>query len=415
MAQRYNELDSLRGLASLSVVFHHCLLSFGAFYTVYHHQAVTNMVAKVLAFSPLHLFWAGHEAVILFFVLSGFVLALPFVATNKAKSYSNYIIKRLCRIYLPYAFAICLSIIMYSILNSSHTDHLSSWFNNMWTQRITFKELISFIFMTGYGTSRLDTATWSLVHELRISFFFPLIMLLIIKWKFNKIFFISLISYILLISIFFLTTHKFEIHIVFSLIKSARDTIYYTGFFIMGALIAKYKEQLRAVYIKLSFTSKVILFGISLMLYIIEWLIPGLGTIKFDSNPLSEMLMTTFIDWCIASSVLITIVFALNSVKLKVVLGKGILIYLGQISYSLYLIHPIILLIFVHFARGSNAVYLIVICVPILALLSAHIMHKFVEIPSIKIGKRLVALKQNSSKKTIKDVTRTISTANRKG
>ena len=43
---------------------------------------------------------AGHEAVIFFFVLSGFVLSIPFY--RRFVPYTPWIIKRCCRIYLPY-------------------------------------------------------------------------------------------------------------------------------------------------------------------------------------------------------------------------------------------------------------------------------------------------------------------------
>ena len=55
---------------------------------------------RILAYSPLRLSWAGPEAVVVFFVLSGYVLALPF-ATNLNRSWASYYGKRLVRLYLP--------------------------------------------------------------------------------------------------------------------------------------------------------------------------------------------------------------------------------------------------------------------------------------------------------------------------
>ncbi len=64
MTQRYEELDSLRGLAALSVFFSHMYLMFNE-----------SMVSTFLfEYGPFRAFIAGSEAVILFFVLSGFVL-----------------------------------------------------------------------------------------------------------------------------------------------------------------------------------------------------------------------------------------------------------------------------------------------------------------------------------------------------
>ena len=64
--RRLRELDSLRGLAAITVVFHH------------FSRICSPQIIHVLDRTPLRLLVAGHQAVILFFLLSGFVLTLPF-------------------------------------------------------------------------------------------------------------------------------------------------------------------------------------------------------------------------------------------------------------------------------------------------------------------------------------------------
>jgi len=77
--QRYHSLDSLRGLACLQVVIGHCLVALPALaWLVY--PATDKPVHDLkfyLAYSPVHFFWSATPAVIVFFVLSGFVLLLP--------------------------------------------------------------------------------------------------------------------------------------------------------------------------------------------------------------------------------------------------------------------------------------------------------------------------------------------------
>ncbi len=89
---RYEELDSARGLAALSVVFHHFLLIFPLFFIDTFNDKTASTV-NLLKYSPLHVFWAGHEAVIFFYILSGFVLALPFYSAKKFQ-YFPYLVKR---------------------------------------------------------------------------------------------------------------------------------------------------------------------------------------------------------------------------------------------------------------------------------------------------------------------------------
>ena len=61
-----------------------------------------------LRYTPLRLLVDGEAAVILFFVLSGYVLALPFIAGTQL-TYGRYLVKRICRIWLPFAAAILLA------------------------------------------------------------------------------------------------------------------------------------------------------------------------------------------------------------------------------------------------------------------------------------------------------------------
>ncbi|MGO9435837.1 MAG: acyltransferase family protein [Terracidiphilus sp.] len=91
---RYLELDSLRGIGASIVVFGHFagLWSSSAWYS-----AVNS--------SPLRALFAAHEAVVLFFVLSGFVLSIP-LSGERPPSYRVFLLRRFCRIYLPFAAAI---------------------------------------------------------------------------------------------------------------------------------------------------------------------------------------------------------------------------------------------------------------------------------------------------------------------
>jgi peptidoglycan/LPS O-acetylase OafA/YrhL len=76
-------LDGLRGLASLNVALSHF---FGAFLpTVLHsnypnvfHGGLENAYTDIIGSPLATIFFNGHFAVLLFFVLSGYVLSLPY-------------------------------------------------------------------------------------------------------------------------------------------------------------------------------------------------------------------------------------------------------------------------------------------------------------------------------------------------
>ena len=81
---KLEKLDALRGLAALYVVLHHC---------------VSGSV-MLFGLNIAHLFRFGEEAVILFFLLSGFVINYSF-AKGKDKTFRTYFFKRATRIYIP--------------------------------------------------------------------------------------------------------------------------------------------------------------------------------------------------------------------------------------------------------------------------------------------------------------------------
>ena len=71
---RFEALDSLRGLAALVVVINHGLDLFPG---IGGPPIVVGLAVGRVLHSPLSLLWDGLGAVAVFFVLSGFVLALP--------------------------------------------------------------------------------------------------------------------------------------------------------------------------------------------------------------------------------------------------------------------------------------------------------------------------------------------------
>lgn len=79
---RYRQLDSLRGLAALTVFIGHCA-------GVKINMGVQNAVYP----TPLGVLFNGNAAVVFFFVLSGFVLSLPFVNGNRPLKLTGFILK----------------------------------------------------------------------------------------------------------------------------------------------------------------------------------------------------------------------------------------------------------------------------------------------------------------------------------
>jgi peptidoglycan/LPS O-acetylase OafA/YrhL len=105
---RMASLDGLRGLAALVVVVQHCALTLPSLANQYLAPNAASP-AWWLTYTPAYLAWAGREAVLVFFVLSGLVLALPRLSGRRSDGWSSYYRKRLLRLYLPVLAAVALT------------------------------------------------------------------------------------------------------------------------------------------------------------------------------------------------------------------------------------------------------------------------------------------------------------------
>jgi peptidoglycan/LPS O-acetylase OafA/YrhL len=388
LLRRYHELDSLRGLAALTVVLGHCLITFPEILlAVQSHTRSESLLINSITFSPLHLIWAAHEAVILFFVLSGFVLSMPFLS-NSLPDYGSYIIKRFCRIYIPYIVTVLVSGVLFTILGENDSASLSSWFNGMWSSSITLKQVLSFIFLIGFDSHNLNTVTWSLVHEMRISLFFPFIMIIIIKFNWFKSVLLGLI--ITIPTWFILSVLSWDLvntNLSF-VIQSFSSTIYYSFFFIIGAVFAKYRDVIAKYFMSLRLQARLMLVVLTTSFYIIDWIFPQIGF--YNMYGTLRLIGSFVIDISISIGVLLIFMFALNWKPFSKFLNNHVLLFLGKISYSLYLVHPIILLLFVYFGENILPLKSLILFVPVISIVIAKLMYKYIELPSILLGKSLV-------------------------
>ena len=156
---RLRELDALRGLAALAVSFQHLFLLTG----------MAGAVLALAALTPMNAFFDGTRAVLFFFVLSGFVLAVPFF--RGVVSPTGFVAKRAARIYPAYWFALIVSIGVYTLSANPHLTLYSA---------ANFASLL-----TDYTAQNYNVVFWSLVQEMRLSILFPLLILPVIKlpWR----------------------------------------------------------------------------------------------------------------------------------------------------------------------------------------------------------------------------------------
>lgn len=372
MASRIQQLDSLRGLAALSVVLQHCFYIFPLLFNDTSGQSGFWLL-NLFKYSPLHLIWAGSQAVFLFFLLSGFVLSLPYYKTQSV-SYPAFIIKRFFRLYPPYLFALAAAVLLDACCSRHGISTLSVWFNTVWREPPSASVVIKHILLIDrFDTTEINPVIWSLVQEMRISLFFPLLMLLINRYHVLFIIGMGLVLYIV-----GEMTYQFY---------DASMTLEVSAFFLLGALLAKYQQELVDLYQRLPTWARFLVFGCALLCYTGPWWL-------YPIKPLQTLSLVTDLISVLGGALFI--ILALASLRLSRCLLLPPLLFLGRISFSVYLYHVIILVGAINLFYGSLNLWLILLGVLVVTFVGSSAAYFVIEKPSMALS-HLLAKKSLSA------------------
>ncbi|MFZ0744221.1 MAG: acyltransferase, partial [Terracidiphilus sp.] len=367
--QRFHELDSLRGLAACTVVLGHFA------------SGVSAAFALSLWHSPLRFLVTGHDAVILFFVLSGFVLFLPY-ERREGLSYFKFLVKRTCRIYLPYLGALMLAVAMNIHYHGLVTDH--EWVRSTWNQAPNVHLVIQHIlFLGNYRWEAFNTAFWSLVYEMRISLLFPFLAIAVLRFR-NQWMLVFAVFSSWLSAHYYLLVRLSGLH---PLGLQSLDTLHYMSFFILGAMLAKNREFIRAQYRRLPLIFVFFLSLFAILLYYHPFDIP---VARAAILPVQKIQ-----DWSVAFGSLVAITLAIYSGPFRNLLNHHAIRYLGRISYSVYLVHATVLFTLIYICRGHLTFsYFPIYLIAVLGL--ASVFHYVIERPSMTLGQTLVKVSWGS-------------------
>jgi peptidoglycan/LPS O-acetylase OafA/YrhL len=309
---------------------------------------------------------AGHEAVTLFFVLSGFVLTLPYLRP-KSPRYGPFLVKRICRIYLPYlgglGFAIAADASFHGKIPS-----LSTWFQTMWSQPMTWHVVLPPASLIGFfDVSQLNVAFWSLVIEMRMSIIFPLLMVLLSKVRKPK----SMFAIGAVAIVFGLFPLPFSSGMVSNL-----TTTLQTGMaFVIGSLLARSHESCSMSYLRFPKIARVAL-----------W-VGVLGVWSFGGALLTwkPNLLGTY-DMILTLTSGLIIVISMSEPWVRDVLLHKFVQYLGHVSYSVYLLHVTVLLSLVHVFYGRIPLVVLLPVYFVASFAIATVFNASIEMPSAKMG-----------------------------
>lgn len=288
MKHRILELDALRGIAALSVVFFH--------FTLGHTQATYG-------------FNIGCVGVDLFFIISGFVI---FMTIEKCVTWKDFAISRFSRLYPAYWFCVSFTFCVLLLSNTELPFESYESTHNFFIKYLANLTMFEYYLKIGY----LDGSYWTLAVELIFYFFMSLVLI------FNKKNKVELYGTLALLIVLL---HRYffdfiENHSLLHTIRHSIPLLSYFPLFFSGILIYKIKFE-KSVYWR--WLLLLCCYGIQLYLF----------QKCYENN-----LFVTFKEYVTVISFIYCIFFIFLAGKLGFIINK-FTTWLGGISYSLYLIH----------------------------------------------------------------------------
>ncbi len=351
-------LDGLRGLAALIVMLGH---SAYVYFDCANPQGLVLTLVNVIR-------RAGHPTVILFFALSGFVLYFAFFKRPDTP-YRAYLVRRLFRIYPALLVSLLIALALNLAQAPKALPSLGLWTHVNWvipTDPMTFARNALMLGISGQDIA-LDPVIWSLVIELRFSVIFVLLALLCRRspWALLLVSVVSHVTGRLLI-------HRLGLNQPYltgggSVLGAAAVTAFYLPAFGFGIVAADALLR-RSTPLKTP-----------------GWIQVLLAAGLF----IAGKLINDDFAWCVVATGLVAIMCQPG--PMGAILALPPCKFLGDISYSLYLVHFPILMAIVYGLSPRIGLIPAIVLAPAISTLVATAMHHYVELPGINLGKRAAA------------------------
>lgn len=158
-------IQGLRGIAAIMVFLSHALcMPISPFYLVYKNH-------------PLHFFYDGQIAVVLFIVISGF-----FYWKERKPSIYNYMAglkSKIIRIFPPYVFSMIIAWGLCNCLLTYDKSTFTDWANTFWQDTVSLSELIkSLTVVWPHDFNLINPPTWYIGLEVRFFLLIPILIML---------------------------------------------------------------------------------------------------------------------------------------------------------------------------------------------------------------------------------------------
>jgi len=335
----------------------------------YHRPPINPLSAdfwssqfSIMKYTPLHIFASGPAAILLFFVLSGYMLVLALDSADG--NYRAFVTRRLARLYPPLIVATLLAALLYTLSDKSEVSLASDWFNTaLWTHDISPALLVGHLLLLDTPElNSVNVVVWTLAHELRIILVFPMIV-----WALRRDTRLTLVgsaAAAVAAQLLSLTTPPE--------IDSWLMTIHYAWLFAAGAAVAIHEERVRSFVAGIGPRAYLAAWGVTLMLIALP--IANWSTIYYGGPAGVAML-----------------ILCNQSLVAQRFLTVRPQLFFGSIFYSLYLIHLPVMLAAVHGLGGMVPLPTLLLASGVISIGLAWAGHRFIERPAQRWGRRLSA------------------------
>ena len=332
------------------VLVHHALLTTPSLADVqrYGPRTATGW-ERTFVVPPLHLVWAGSEAVLVFFVLSGLVLTLSM--DRDVYGWRAYYVRRTTRLYLPVWGAVLVAAALAIVFQwrsepelgwwlSSHVDPVH-WHAVRWDSTLVT------------GTDWLDSPLWSLRWEVWFSLLLPVYLL--VARPARRAWLLLAVGLALLI--------------VYGG-RSGHQSLLYLPIFGFGVLLGVNRESALRRAARVPRAGWWLLLVVSLACLEARW-------IRLTASSSYALTLSALG----AAGIVGIVAYAPGAAWLG---NSGALRWLGRVSFSLYLVHEPVLVSVAQLSLPQPA-SVFLIGVP-LALLATVAFHRWVEVPAQRLA-----------------------------
>jgi peptidoglycan/LPS O-acetylase OafA/YrhL len=360
--KRLDHLDALRGLAALAVLAYHYILFFG----------FPGAAAWSMTNTPLHIWWDGQAAVAFFFVLSGLVLSYRHFRTTphpqlKDFNFLSFIVARVCRIWIPYTGMVLISWALFRV-TAQHlitSPPVGDLLKGLWNEQPNLRHVLRQIFDARILRPQNDQQIlvpqgWTLTLEIAVAMLIPPAVLVAARSPFWLMLSVMLACWL------------------------ARITPYMFHF-ALGVVVAQYYVPI-VTWLEARRSARLILALISWPIYSYEYVFPNVRAVH-------PMVLNTWLP-AVGSAMIILICSA--TPPIRNFLARGFVHFVGKVSFSLYLVHMLILIcltprllaVLDPSHPGLNWAIGLLFTAAV-AIATAGPLYKLLEMPAMSMGKAL--------------------------